>query len=113
MLIIDWSSDVCSSNLLQRWFAWPTVIFSIVVPLLVAVCAWLLLRGLLDRKPTQPFLAALALFVLCFAGIGISFSPFLVPTSFTIWQAAGPDERLGFLLVCAPVLVPIFLAYPS
>src|SRR3546814_5520145 len=79
---------------------------SCVVRLRVAVCAWLLLRGLLDRKPTQPFLAALALFVLCFAGIGISFYPFIVPTSVTIWQAAGPDESLGFLLVGAAALVP-------
>src|SRR3546814_11707443 len=65
----------------------------------------------LFRSP--PFLAALALFVLCFAGIGISFYPFIVPTSVTIWQAAGPDESLGFLLVGAAVLVPIILAYTA
>jgi cytochrome bd ubiquinol oxidase subunit II len=98
---------------LDRWFAWPTVVFSVVVPLLVALCAWLLLRGLLDHRPAQPFLAALGLFVLCYAGLGISFYPYIVPTSVTIWEAAGPDESLAFLLIGAAVLIPIILAYTA
>ena len=96
---------------LDRWFAWPTLIFSVVVPALVAACAWLLFRGLTDHRPAQPFLASLALFVLCYAGIGISFYPYIVPPSVTIWQAAGPDESLLFLLIGAAVLIPIILAY--
>ncbi len=46
-----------------------------------------------------PFLAALALFVLCYVGLGISFYPYIVPPSLTIWEAAAPDSSLGFLLV--------------
>jgi cytochrome d ubiquinol oxidase subunit II len=49
--------------------------------------------------------------MLCFAGIGISFYPYMVPPSVTIWQAAGPDASLSFLLVGAAVLIPIILAY--
>jgi cytochrome d ubiquinol oxidase subunit II len=96
---------------LQRWFAWPTVLFSVVVPLLVAGAAWMLFRGLTEHRPAQPFLAALALFVLCYAGIGISFYPYMVPPSLTIWQAAAPDESLAFMLVGAAILLPIILAY--
>ncbi|MCF3641891.1 cytochrome d ubiquinol oxidase subunit II [Rhizobium sp. TRM95111] len=96
---------------LDRWFGWPTMIFSIVVPLLVLGCSYLLIQGLKTRHDTRPFLAALGLFVLGFIGIGISFYPYIVPTSVTIWEAAGPDESLGFLLVGAVVLVPIILAY--
>ena len=59
----------------------------------------------------QPFLAALGLFVLCYAGIGISFYPYIVPPSVTIWQAAAPEQSLVFLLVGAAVLIPIILAY--
>ena len=58
-------------------------------------------------------LTALGLFVLCFVGLGISFYPHIVPNSVTIWQAAGPDESLGFLLVGALVLVPLILAYTA
>ncbi len=48
-------------------------------PLLVAVCAFGLWQGLTTDKHLQPFLAALGLFVLSFAGIGISFYPYIVP----------------------------------
>ena len=60
-----------------------------------------------------PFLAALALFVLSYIGLGISFYPYIVPPSITIWAAAAPDTSLKFLLVGAVVLVPLILAYTA
>lgn len=94
-----------------RWFSWPTAAFSVVVPLLVAGCGWLLWRGLTRERVLQPFLAALGLFVLGFAGIGISFYPFIVPPSLTIAEAAAPPESLLFLLIGGLVLLPIILIY--
>ena len=96
---------------LTRWFAWPTAIFSIIVPLLVLGCFYLLWNGLRTGRDGQPFAAALAIFTLCFIGIGISFYPHIVPPSITIWDAAAPDSSLKFLLVGAVVLVPMILAY--
>lgn len=96
---------------LTRWFDWPGMLFSVTVPALVAACAWFLYRGLTERRDHWPFLATLGIFVLCFCGIGISFYPTIVPPGITIWEAAGPDESLLFLLVGAVVLVPIILAY--
>ncbi|WEX77923.1 cytochrome d ubiquinol oxidase subunit II [Sinorhizobium numidicum] len=96
---------------LERWFGWPTAIFSVIVPLLVLGCVYLLLKGIRDRRDVQPFIAALGLFVLGYIGIGISFYPYMVPASLTIWDAAAPDESLAFLLAGALVLVPIILAY--
>ena len=49
--------------------------------------------------------------MLSYAGIGISFYPYMVPHSITIWQAAAPDVSLRFLLVGAVVLIPMILAY--
>lgn len=95
----------------ERWFQWPTAFFSAFVPLLLAICAFGLWQGLQADKHLQPFLAALGLFVLSFAGIGISFYPYIVPGALTIAEAAAPDASLGFLLVGALVLVPIILAY--
>jgi cytochrome d ubiquinol oxidase subunit II len=94
-----------------RWFRWPTAYFSAIVPLLLAICAFGLWHGLTTEKHLQPFLSALGLFVLSFAGLGISFYPYIVPGSLTIAEAAAPDASLGFLLVGALVLVPIILAY--
>jgi cytochrome d ubiquinol oxidase subunit II len=95
----------------QRWFAWPTAFFSAFVPLLLAVCAFGLWWGLTNDKHLLPFLAALGLFVLSFAGIGISFYPYIVPGALTIAEAAAPEESLLFLLVGALFLIPIILGY--
>ncbi|MEO6014487.1 MAG: cytochrome d ubiquinol oxidase subunit II [Devosia sp.] len=95
----------------ERWFQWPTAFFSAFVPLLLAICAFGLWHGLTNDKHLQPFIAALGLFVLSFAGIGVSFYPYIVPGALTIKEAAAPDASLGFLLVGASVLIPIILAY--
>jgi cytochrome bd ubiquinol oxidase subunit II len=99
------------AQFLRRWFAWPSLLFAAPVPLLTAFAAFRLLSSVRERLDTEPFFAALALFVLCYIGLGISFYPKIVPPSLTIWDAAGPDESLGFLLAGAAVLVPIILAY--
>jgi cytochrome d ubiquinol oxidase subunit II len=98
---------------LDRWFGYPTIVFSFIVPVLVLGCLWLIVAGLKSGRDVQPFLTALALFVLGYAGIGISFYPYIVPTSLTIWEAAAPDSSLAFLLVGAVVLVPMILCYTA
>lgn len=95
----------------ERWFAWPTAFFSAFVPLLVAGCAIGLWWGLTRDRHLMPFLAALGLFVLSYAGIGISFYPYIVPGALTIEEAAAPDSSLAFLLFGAAFLIPIILAY--
>ncbi|MEQ8356313.1 MAG: cytochrome d ubiquinol oxidase subunit II [Kiloniellaceae bacterium] len=111
--VVSLTTPFLNPAYLDRWFAWPTAIFSFVVPVLAAACAWVLYRGLSEHRPLSPFLAAQALFALCYAGIGISFYPYMVPTSVTIWQAAAPDASLGFLLVGAVVLIPIIVTYTA
>ncbi len=96
-----------------KWFAFPQMLFTAPVPLMVLGCAILLYRGIQERRQLQPFLAALGLFVLCFIGIGISFYPFIVPGALTIWQAAAPDKSLKFLLVGTSVLIPLIIAYTA
>ena len=81
------------------------------MPLLVASCFAVLLHGIRKKRDAQPFIAALGLFVLGYIGIAISFYPFIVPGSVTIWDAAAPDSSLAFLLVGAVVLVPMILFY--
>lgn len=97
----------------SRWFAWPAMIFSAVVPLLVLACAYGLYTGLRDESDYRPFLSSLALFILCFIGLGISFYPYIVPPSLSIWDAAAPDKSLGFLLVGTLALMPLILAYTA
>ena len=98
---------------MERWFSWPHILLAIPVPLLVMLMAYLLLNGLRNRRELSPFLAAQGLFVLSFIGLGISFYPYIVPNSVTIWEAAAPDNSLKFLLVGALVLIPMILAYTA
>ncbi len=95
----------------ERWFGWPGIALTSPVPILVALLAWQFWRGLKLEHHVTPFLCALGWFVLCFAGLGISVYPFMVPPGITIWQAAAPPESQAFLLVGAMVLVPMILAY--
>ena len=94
-----------------RWFAFPTAIFSLVVPVLLLGTAYALWHGLTHDKHLQPFLAALGVFVLSFAGLGVSFYPYIVPGALTIEAAAAPRSSLLFLLAGALVLIPLILIY--
>jgi cytochrome bd ubiquinol oxidase subunit II len=96
---------------MHRWFNWPAILYSAQVPLAVTLAAAVLAWGLYTHKHAVPFFAAIALFVLCYIGLGISFYPYIVPTSLTIWDAAAPPASLGFLLVGASVLIPLILGY--
>ena len=97
----------------QRWFNLPSSIVSVVMPVLVLMVARGLFTGLNDHRTSSPFVYSLLLFVLCFVGIGISFFPYLVPPSLTLWDVAAPDESLLFALVGTVVLVPIILIYTA
>jgi len=97
----------------MHWFSWPAIPFALPVPLLTIGLALLLMRGLTQGRELTPFLCALGIFVLCFIGLGVSFYPHIVPNSVTIWEAAGPDASLAFLLAGALVLVPVILIYTA
>jgi cytochrome d ubiquinol oxidase subunit II len=98
---------------LDRWFGWPSGAWSAIVPLLLGLAMWQLWTGLRNLDHLRPFLATVAIFVLCFAGLGVSFYPNLVPPALTIAEAAAPDSSLEFLLVGAIVLIPMILAYTA
>ena len=95
----------------DRWFSFPAAFYSALVPVMLFVAAMYLFRGLASGSDHAPFLASLALFVLGFIGIGISFYPMMVPPAMTIWDAAAPESSLAFALVGALILVPIILVY--
>jgi cytochrome d ubiquinol oxidase subunit II len=95
----------------NKWFSWPELIYVVPVPLLVLVCAWSLFMGLRKGEGKQAYLSAVGLFVLSYIGLLISFFPYMVPSSVTLWDAAAPDESLRFVLVGAAFLIPIILSY--
>ncbi|MES2755169.1 MAG: cytochrome d ubiquinol oxidase subunit II, partial [Pseudomonadota bacterium] len=97
----------------SRWLAWPGIALTAPVPIaLVALAIWFA-RALAAKREAQPFLIALALFALTFAGLGISMYPMIVPDALTIWQAAAPAKSQLFVGVGAFVMIPVILAYSA
>ncbi len=111
--IVSLATPFLEQVYMARWFAWPAIVYTAPVPLLVAATAIALFWGLKKGREVLPFLAANALFILSYIGLGISFYPYIVPPSLSIWDAAAPDVSLKFLLVGAVVLVPLILAYTA
>ena len=102
----------------QRWFAMPGLLATALVPLAVAAIAVLMFRSLRvheagERHDTRPFVLALLLFALCFAGLGISMYPYVVPPDVTIFDAATPFNSQIFMFVGAAVLIPVILGYTA
>ena len=58
-----------------------------------------------------PFFAAIALFLLGYAGLVISRFPYLVPPSLTIWDTAAVPASQIFTLIGTIALLPIILGY--
>ncbi len=113
IVLVSIATPMLNAEYFRRWFDGPTALFSFLIPLLVAATTYLLFTGLRDRRDAQPFLASITLFVLCFAGIGVSFYPHIIPPTVTIVAAAAPDESLWFLLVGALLLIPMILGYTA
>ena len=95
----------------DKWFSWPDLLYVIPVPLLVLACAWSLFKGIRKGEGKQAYLSTVGIFVLSYIGLVISFFPYIVPSSVTLWEAAAPDESLHFLLVGTVVLIPMILIY--
>src|SRR5688500_20395971 len=66
---------------------------------------------LAKSKPIQPFVCAVLLFLLAFAGLIASNIPYLVPPLLTVWEAAAHPKSQVFMLVGAAILYPIVIGY--
>jgi cytochrome d ubiquinol oxidase subunit II len=108
---VSLATPLLHSQYAQRWFAWPSVLLSAQVPLLVLIDSLLFYRALRRRQERAPFLLTLGLFALSYVGLGISMFPYLVPESVTILEAAAPPSSQRFMLVGVVVLIPIIIAY--
>ena len=111
IVVVSTWTGLVNERLTDRWFSWPNLIWVAPIPLLVALTTLGLGRAIQSGKDGAPFCWALALFVVTFAGFGISTYPYIVPHSLTIWEAAAPDVSLEFLLVGSVFLLPAILAY--
>jgi len=105
-------TPLMDADIARRWFSWPNIVYLSPVPILaggIAIWEWRALRS--DSAEVSPFVAAVGLFVMSYAGIAISLWPMIVPHHFTLWQAASSPDTQIFLLVGTLFLLPIILMY--
>jgi cytochrome bd ubiquinol oxidase subunit II len=100
-------------SIAQRWFSAPNIFYLWPVPLVTALVAYAGWIGLRRERDALPFLSAIGLFLLGYLGLAISWFPYLVPPSITIWDAAAAPVSQMFMLVGTLILLPIILGYTA
>jgi cytochrome d ubiquinol oxidase subunit II len=98
-------------SIAERWFSLPNFLYLWPVPLVTALTALAAWRWLESGRDIPPFLASIALFLLGYLGLVISWFPYLVPPSLTIWQTAAHPSSQMFMLVGTVALLPVILGY--
>lgn len=111
--IVSLWTPLLNAEIAGRWFSWPGLLYLSPVPILVLISVLGLYRAIRQRREVLPFALSLGLFILSYAGLGLSLYPNIVPPDVTLWQAAAPDKTLGFMLVGAAILLPLILGYTS
>src|SRR5437667_1836196 len=79
MAIVSLWTPLQFPRIRARWFSVPNILFLWPVPLITALTALMAWRWLERGREVRPFIAAIALFMLGYAGLAISVSPYLVP----------------------------------
>ena len=106
-----------SPRIFEKWFALPQLLFLLPVPVLTALvfaaCEGSIrrLRKGESRRDWVPFVGAIVLFVLAFAGLAYSLFPYLVIDRITLWDAAAATGSLKIILVGAAITLPMILVY--
>jgi len=77
---------------------------------------WFEMPNLLLLAPIPefaPFVGALLLFLLCYAGVGVSLFPLIAPPTITLFEAASSPSTQAFLLVGTLALPPVIDMYTA
>ena len=111
MALVSLWTPIEFPSIRERWFALPNILFLWPVPAITALTAYLAWRWLETGRDIPPFIAAIVLFMLGYAGLAISVFPHLVPFSMTVWDAAAAPSTQLFMLIGTLPLLPIILMY--
>ncbi|HEV7716905.1 MAG TPA: cytochrome d ubiquinol oxidase subunit II, partial [Steroidobacteraceae bacterium] len=111
IVVVSVWTPLKDARVAERWFSWPNLLYLSPVPLITIVLVVVCLRGMRGQHPTSAFFSAVGLFVVALIGLAISMYPYVVPESFTLWEAAAAPESQIFLLIGTAVLIPFILGY--
>jgi cytochrome d ubiquinol oxidase subunit II len=113
MAVVSVWAPLLRDDIAARWFSWPNIAYLSPVPILVALVSWQLWRAVVDGSETLPFILSMVLFVLGYAGLGISLWPNVVPPRISIWEASSSPATQRFLLTGCLFVLPLLLGYTA
>lgn len=111
-LVSAWTPFL-NTEIFVRWFTKPNIFFFSIVPILTVLTLIFLIKSLLAEKEVQPFFLAIFLFILCYAGLGISLFPYVVPYKLSVAESAATSTSLSFLFVGTAIILPVILCYTA
>lgn len=117
ILAVSIVNPLVTPAVFTRWFSVPAIYLLAPVPLITAAAIAIAARYLAhyphrdDGACWVPFACAVAIFVLCFAGLGYSFFPRIVPGGMTLWEAASAPASLRFVLTGTVIVLPVIIGY--
>jgi cytochrome bd ubiquinol oxidase subunit II len=95
--------------ILHRWIERP---YLFVFPAIGAVAAIVLALSILRHNDHWPFHMVALIFVSAFGTLALSFWPYMIPSIFTVHQAASPQSSLVFMFWgCGVIVFPLMLIY--
>lgn len=114
MLIVSFTMPFMDERIFNLWFHLPNMFIFAPIPALTIITFGVLLKDLnKDHREYRPFILSVLLFLLAYVGLGVSLFPWVVPFSFTIWEAAAATTSLSLLLVGTVVFLPVILCYTA
>jgi cytochrome d ubiquinol oxidase subunit II len=108
--LVSLGTPLVSQTVREKWFSFPNIVWLSLLPL-ATLGAWLWVWFWLKKSDAKPFLGAVAIFVLAFAGLAYSLFPYVVIDRLTIWEAAAHPSALLFVLVGTAIVLPFILGY--
>jgi cytochrome d ubiquinol oxidase subunit II len=117
--LVSLATPLVSQSVQTKWFDFPRTLALMLLPLATLVAGWLVwaTTGRIKRGEPEPdwtpLAAAVAIFVLAFAGLAYSLFPFVVIDRMTIWEAAAHPSALGFMLAGVLIVLPFLVAYTA
>jgi len=113
MGVVSLWTPLAQPAIAQRWFSMPNILYLWPVPVITALIAFGAWRALERGREVRPFFAAIAMFLLGYLGLVISWFPYLVPPTMTVWQAAAVPASQIFMLLGTLVFLPLALTYTA
>jgi cytochrome d ubiquinol oxidase subunit II len=108
--LVSLGTPLVSETVREKWFSIPRIFFLAALPA-ATLGAWLWVWFTLKKSDTKPFIGAVAIYVLAFAGLAYSLFPYVIIDRMTIWQAAAHESALKFVLVGAVLVLPFIAGY--